>query len=72
MTAEQSASINKQAMAATPSSPGAGNTASLMPRKPGMPGANEPSIKVSKPADYKPKPNDSSTSSQWYTDETKH
>jgi hypothetical protein len=33
--------------------------------------SGKPSISVVKPSDYKPKPNDSSTSTQWYTDQTK-
>lgn len=36
----------------------------------GAPGA-APSIAATKPQAYKPTPNDSSTSTQWYTDQTK-
>ena len=38
------------------------------PRKPGMPGFEGPSIIKRKIAPYKPKPNDSATSTQWYTE----
>lgn len=37
--------------------------------KPGRPGSG-PSIAATKPSNYKPTPNDSSTSTQWYTDQT--
>ncbi len=38
----------------------------------GAPGGDgKPSIAVPKPTSYKPAPNDSSTSTQWYTNETK-
>ncbi|MBC8063968.1 MAG: hypothetical protein H7Y17_04000 [Chlorobia bacterium] len=42
------------------------------PGRPGMEGApTGPSIAVPKQQTYKPTPNDSSTSTQWYTDQTK-
>lgn len=67
MTQDQSAAIVKSAMTAKPNMPRGGPQL----QKPGMPGSStEPSIKMSKPANYKPTPNDSSTSTQWYTNET--
>jgi len=45
--------------------PGGGPEA-MQPSKPGR-----PSIAVAKQETYKPKPNDSSTSTQWYTDQTR-
>ncbi len=43
------------------------------PDTPGRPGGKSegPSIAAVKPSTYKPQPNDSSTSTQWYTDQTR-
>ena len=45
---------------------GPGGPELMQPSKPGR-----PSIAVPKQQAYKPKPNDSSTSTQWYTDQTR-
>ena len=39
-------------------------------RHPGMPGGDSPSILKPKTTNFKPKPSDSATSTQWYTDES--
>lgn len=44
-------------------------TASERPTMGGGPNSG-PSIAASKPVNYKPQPNESSTSTQWYTDQT--
>jgi hypothetical protein len=41
------------------------------PKQMGGPPGSGPSISVRKPENTAPKPNDSSTSTQWYTNETK-
>ncbi|MGV3616270.1 MAG: hypothetical protein ACO1SV_13130 [Fimbriimonas sp.] len=50
------------------------DTPRRMPTSPGGPGrpggAPETMIKLPKASQYKPKPNDSSTATQWYTDES--
>lgn len=51
----------------------ANNVANQMKRRPGPMGEpmdTRPSIEVPKATAYKPTPNESSTSTQWYTDET--
>ncbi|HJP82309.1 MAG TPA: hypothetical protein VJ835_02285 [Fimbriimonadaceae bacterium] len=47
-------------------------TAEGGPKRPGMPGEESgPSIQLHKVQPTKPKPNESSTSTQWYTDQTR-
>lgn len=67
MTADQVSQMAKGALASKPSKPGGRPT---MQEDGGGPSAG-PSIAVPKQTPYKPTPNDSSTSTQWYTDQTK-
>ncbi|MBN9502597.1 MAG: hypothetical protein BGO01_17645 [Armatimonadetes bacterium 55-13] len=67
MTPQQAAGINSSAMK-TSAAPGSPQRA--MPTRPGEE-SNEPSIAVPKQQNYKPKPNDSSISTQWYNEETR-
>lgn len=64
MDASQVAGLAKGAMNRTATTDTAGPMGAA-------PGDSKPSIAVSQPPVYKPTPNESSTSTQWYTDQTK-